>query len=91
MTNTQTHRRREDPGSTTATITPIAVSISPLIGAKEASRYLGFKPITILRMARAGKLPCIAFPVGKTGKYIYKFRLRELETYVESLSRPAAA
>jgi hypothetical protein len=66
--------------------------MAPLIDAKAASVFLGFGPITILRMARAGKLPTIAFPIGKTGKYLDKFRLSQLEAYVESLTRlPAAA
>jgi hypothetical protein len=64
----------------------------PLIGAQEASTFLGcFKPITILRMAAKGLLPCVAFPIGKTGKYRYQFKMLELETYVASLSRPAKA
>ena len=63
----------------------------PLIGADEASAYIGFQPITILRMAAKGLLPCVAFPIGKTGKYRYKFKMSELEAYVVSLSRPAKA
>ena len=63
----------------------------PLIGAQEASKFLGFKPITILRMAHKGLLPSVPFPIGKTGKYRYKFKLSKLEAYVESLSRPAIA
>jgi hypothetical protein len=59
----------------------------PLIDAKVASAYLGFAAITVLRMARAGKLPTIAFPIGKTGKYLYKFKASQLEAYVESLTR----
>jgi hypothetical protein len=66
--------------------------MEPLIDAKAASRYLGYAPITILRMARAGKLPTIAFPIGATGKYLYKFRISQLEAYVKSLTRlPKAA
>jgi hypothetical protein len=63
----------------------------PLIEAGEASKFLGFKPITIKRMAQKGLLPTIPFPIGKTGKYRYKFKLSKLEAYVESLSRPALA
>ena len=59
----------------------------PLIDAKAASAFLGFAAITILRMARAGKLPTVAFPIGTTGKFLYKFRLSQLEAYVESLTR----
>ena len=74
-----------------ATVTEISVSVEPLVDAKVASRYLGFNPITILRMAKARKLPTIPWPIGKTGKFVYKFKMSQLEAYVESLSRPAAA
>lgn len=49
-------------------------------------RHLGFAPIAILRMARAGKLPTIEFPIGSTGKYLYRFRLSQLQAHVESLN-----
>jgi hypothetical protein len=63
----------------------------PLIDANAASPYLGFAPITIKRMAKRGELPTIAFPIGSTGKCLYKFRLSELQKHVESLSHPAVA
>ena len=74
-----------------ATVTEISTSVEPLVDAKAASKYLGFKPITVKRMAKAGKLPTIPWPIGNTGKFVYKFKMSQLEAYVESLSRPAAA
>ncbi len=96
MANIQPIRRREPSDATTTTTTQAgspAGDSTPesLIGADEASAYIGFKPITILRMAKKGLLPRIPFPVGKTGKFRYKFRMSELEAYVESLARPAKA
>ena len=74
-----------------ATVTEISTSVEPLVDAKVASKYIGFKPITVKRMAKAGKLPTIPWPIGNTGKFVYKFKMSQLEAYVESLSRPAAA
>jgi len=68
-----------------------APSPEPLIDAKGASAYLGFAPLTIKRMAHRGDLPTIAFPIGATGKFLYKFRLSDLQRHVESLARPAEA
>jgi hypothetical protein len=42
-------------------------------------------------MAKKGLLPTIAFPIGSTGKFRFKFRLSELEAHVRSLSRSVAA
>jgi len=66
-------------------------SPEPLVDADAASAYLGYKPITVLRMAQKGLLPTIAFPIGTTGKFRYRFKMSQLEAYVESLSRPVAA
>ena len=63
----------------------------PLVDDVAASAYLGYKPITVLRMAGKGLLPTIAFPIGATGKFRYRFKMSQLEAYVESLSRPVAA
>ena len=66
-------------------------SPEPLVDADAASDYLKYKPITVLRMAQKGLLPTIAFPIGTTGKFRYRFKMSQLEAYVESLSRPVAA
>ena len=63
----------------------------PLVDDIAASSYLGYKPITVLRMAKKGLLPTIAFPIGTTGKFRYRFKMSQLEAFVESLSRPVAA
>jgi excisionase family DNA binding protein len=68
-------------------ITHIDTQFEPLIRAKEAAKYLGFAELTVERMARAGRLPSIAFPVGKTSKYTYRFRISELAAYVDTLQR----
>ncbi len=80
------------PDMDTTYINQFRPAAEPLIDAKAASVFLGFAPITVLRKARAGKLPTIAFPIGKTGKFLYKFRLSQLEAHVDSLTRiPFAA
>ena len=61
----------------------------PLIDAEAASAYIGFAPITIKRMAHRRELPAIAFPIGATGKFLYRFRLSDLQKHIESLSHPA--
>jgi hypothetical protein len=67
------------------------VDVEPLIDEFAASAYLGFKPITCLRMAKRGQLPAVAFPIGTTGKIRYKFRLSELRVYAASISRASKA
>ena len=42
--------------------------------------------LTVRRMAHAGQLPAIAFPYS-SGKHTYRFRLSELELYVNGLRR----
>jgi excisionase family DNA binding protein len=59
--------------------------LEPLINAVDAAKYLGFAPLTVRRMARSGRIPSIAFPVGNAGKHLHKFRMSDLETYVKSL------
>ena len=58
-----------------------------LVDAKEISRMLDFRPKTILRMARRGDLPSVAIPIGKTGKFRRKFRLSEIDAYINSLEK----
>ncbi|MGA2851547.1 MAG: hypothetical protein ABSE46_21295 [Terracidiphilus sp.] len=59
----------------------------PVVDEFAASAYLGFKPITCLRMAKRGQIPSVPFPVGSTTKIRRKFRISELKAYIESLSR----
>jgi len=69
----------------------LAEDAEPLIDEYTASAYLGYKPITCLRMAKRGQLPAIAFPIGATGKIRYKFKLSQLQAYTESISRASQA
>jgi len=59
----------------------------PLVDEFAASAYLGYQPITCLRMAKEGRLPSVPFPIGSTGKFRHKFKMSELESYVDSLPR----
>lgn len=63
------------------------LQIEPLINATEAAEYLGFSSLTVRRMAHDGRIPSIAFPVGKTGKYTHRFRASELTAYLTTLER----
>ena len=62
-------------------------SLEPLIGAEEAAKYLGFSKFTVRRMAHEGRLPSVAFPVGRTGKRTYRFRKSDLKEYLSTLER----
>jgi len=61
----------------------------PLVALRAAAEYLGMSSLTVRRMAHAGQVPAIAFPRSR-GKHTYRFRLSELEAYVNSLRRPAS-
>lgn len=65
--------------------------LEPLIGANEAAQYLGFSSLTVRRMARDGRLPSIAFPMGKSGRSTHRFRVSELKVYLTSLKRGPVA
>jgi len=60
-----------------------------LINANEAAEYLGFSSLTVRRMAHEGRLPSIAFPMGRTGKFTHRFRVSELQTFLSTLERHA--
>jgi excisionase family DNA binding protein len=68
-------------------ITPInrIQVFEPVVGATKASEFLGFSAGTVRRMAHHGDLPSYAFPFGKSGKHKFKFRLSELQAFLESL------
>lgn len=68
-------------------ITPIDQPLEPLIKARQAAEYLGFTALTVRRMARDGRLPCIAFPMGRSGKHTHRFRVSDLQTYLATLER----
>ncbi len=70
-----------------AKITCIDRLAEPLINTNEAARHLGFASGTVRRMARDGHLPCIAFPTGARGKCMRRFRISDLEDYLETLKR----
>lgn len=65
--------------------------MEPLIGAGEAAEYLGFSSLTVRRMAHDGRLPSIAFPLGKdklgNQKYLHRFRVSDLKAYLATLER----
>jgi hypothetical protein len=67
----------------------LPADIEPLVDEHVASAYLGYAPITCLRMAKRGQVPAVPCPVGNTSKIRYKFRLSELQAYTDSLSRAA--
>jgi excisionase family DNA binding protein len=58
-----------------------------MVSAKVAAEYLGFATITIKRMAHSKKLPAYAFPCGPHGKFTYRFRLSELNEYLNTLEQ----
>jgi excisionase family DNA binding protein len=62
-------------------------NVEPLIDSEEAAKYLCFSPLTIRRMAHAGKIPSVAFPCGARGKFTHRFRVSDLAKYVASFSR----
>ncbi len=61
-------------------------STEPLVGVRSAAEFLGMSKLTVRRMAHARQLPAIAFPYS-SGKHTYRFRMSELESYVNSLRR----
>ncbi len=63
--------------------------LEPLINANEAAEYLGFSSLTVRRMAHEGRLPSIAFPRGRTGKFTHRFRVSELQEFLSTLERHA--
>lgn len=66
-------------------VLPFSKSFEPLVDAKEAAKFLNCSPLTARRMAKAGRLPAVAFPVGRNT--VWKFRMSELNDFVESLMR----
>ena len=62
----------------------------PLITAKEAAKYLGFSSLTVLRWAHEGRLPSVAFPYGKTGKFTHRFRKSDLAAYLATLEHKSS-
>lgn len=67
-------------------ITYTEQQVEPLIGSNEAAEFLGFSAMTIRRMAHDGRLPSIAFPT-KDGKFRHRYRLSELQNYLNTLQR----
>jgi excisionase family DNA binding protein len=68
-------------------ISNVNLRLEPLISANEAAQYFGFSSLTVRRMAHAGRLPSIAFPVGNTGKCTHRFRISDLKAYLNTLER----
>jgi excisionase family DNA binding protein len=62
------------------------VQVERLIKARDAGRYLGLSPSTVNRMARARRLPSIAIPVGNSTKVSYRFRISDLNAYIDGIS-----
>jgi excisionase family DNA binding protein len=55
---------------------PCEQAFEPLINARDAAKLLGVHAATVLRMARAGKIPCV-----KVGK-LWRFSVSELDAWV---------
>lgn len=64
-----------------------STTLEPLMNSDAAAELLGFSPLTVRRMAHEGRLPSIAFPVGKTGKFTHRFRASDLRVYLTGLER----
>lgn len=56
----------------------------PLVGAKEAAKYLGFLEVQVRRMARETRIPSIPFQAGT--RTMWKFRLSDLQAHVLSIA-----
>lgn len=67
------------------TVLPFAKKLEPLINADQAAEYLGCSIVTVRRMSRRGELPCVHF------RRRWKFRMSELQKYVNGLGRKQAA
>jgi excisionase family DNA binding protein len=72
-------------------IASVEPPLEPLIDAKEAAKYLGFSVVTIKRWAHQGKIPRLAFEIGTTGMYTYRFRASELKKFLSTLEQQPGA
>lgn len=68
---------------------PLRFASEPLVNAKTAADYLGMHPRQVTRMASLGRIPYVGFPMGRSGRILYRFRMSELQAYTESLYRKA--
>ena len=57
-----------------------------LLNCIEVAEFLGFTPLTVRRMAHAGKLPAIAFHAGPRKTY-YRFRAEAIEDYLAKIEQ----
>lgn len=61
--------------------------IEPLVDVRSAAQFLRMAELTVRRKARAGQLPAIAFE-HPSGRHTYRFRMSELDAYVNGLRKP---
>jgi excisionase family DNA binding protein len=57
---------------------PCEQVFEPLLNSKNAAKFLGVHAATVLRMARAGRIPCVR--VGK----LWRFSISQLDAWVAS-------
>jgi excisionase family DNA binding protein len=63
--------------------------VEPTIGPEEVAKILGISRLTAHRWAQQGRLPSFALPFGSRGKCQYRFRVSELEKYLQQHAHSA--
>lgn len=58
----------------------------PLVDVKTVAEFLHMAELTVRRKARDGQLPAIAFK-HSSGRHTYRFRISELDSYVNGLRK----
>lgn len=58
----------------------------PYVTAEEAAVFLGVRPITVKRMARANRLP--AYAIGNGPRKRWRFRISELASHMSFRAEP---
>ena len=61
----------------------------PFVNAEKAGEYIGYSAVTLRRLAKAGTIPALGIPSG--GKTLWRFRLSELDEYVQALNKKRLA
>ena len=63
-------------------VDPADKSLEPYVDAQKAAAFLAMPRRTLLDLARRGKLP--GHPVGSGQRRVWKFRLSELESWMQT-------
>ena len=58
------------------------MELEPFVDASKAAQFLNLRPRRVLELARQGSLP--AYPIGKSQRRVWRFRLSELASAVRS-------